>query len=136
MNSKIAPNKPMHYAAWIAPNGDLYSCPDGGHYALASAITKIIMKERTGDPEDYLVANRWIKISREGVLYVDCYENGITQSQIDTLFDLANCEHHEEPPDVILNSPFSGDKYIHGTAEGWKRNIMSTLHFIKLVPLS
>jgi len=57
--------------------------------------TRDILGITPHDTEDCLIQHEWVKIDRESMLYHDHIENGVTQPQMDTMLDHANCEHHE-----------------------------------------
>ena len=124
----IIPNKPMHYPAWIAPNGDLYSCPDGSHYELSRLIVKDILNLDDDNPEKRLESLNWLKVNRYGnVLYY--LVSNVTQKQVDTLISLLNHVHEIEPPDNIKMWKCGG-KYVNGTAESWQENLQSAIKLI------
>lgn len=131
----LKPNKAMHYACWISPEGHIYSCPAEAHKDLASQLIFEIFKiayENQQNPEKFLEGEGWLKITASG--FVIKYDDEITKKQYDALGEFLSCKHHTEPPRVIKNWIGSGDRYMHGNEIGWKNNIQRAIHFYTIHP--
>lgn len=119
---KIKPNEPIHYAGYISPSGDLYSCPGEAHVWLAKDLV-----EQTGGlsippgstAERVLDSYSWLKIQNNGEVPSVHNIEIITQAQRNMLGRLLTCHHHETPPKLIRDSPYSGERWLNGTAEKW-----------------
>jgi hypothetical protein len=121
---KIQPNEPMCYAGYIAPNGDLYSCPREGHRTLAMMLARRFYPHADiYQAEQILHENGWLKLRSDGQVSWSALEGQVTQKQLNKLGDILTCDFHNDPPSVIRDFHASGDRYIHGTPEGWQRNI-------------
>jgi len=116
----VKPNKPMCYAGYISPDGKLFSCPREGHRDLAADIVADYLHVESRNPEKHLDDSGWLKILSDGQLRTCCVES-YTQKQLDLLGDLLACEFKDEK--FIIRGGQYGDRYIHGTAKGWRTNI-------------
>lgn len=130
MKKPIKPNGLMHYPAWLAPNGDLYSCPDGVHLGLSRMVVRDVLHLDSDNPELELEKLNWLKIKRDGTVLYYLVKN-VTQQQVDTLIKLFEHEHEDDPPNEI-KAWICGDKYIHGSAESWNENLKSAIRHISV----
>jgi hypothetical protein len=72
---------------WIAPDGRLWRCPDFQHETLAATIVRQLGIQGGGDPGTVLERRGFIHVlDFGGVLGAG---DGMTQAQLDVLFDLA-----------------------------------------------
>jgi hypothetical protein len=72
---------------WIAPDGRMWRCPDFQHERLAAAIVRQLGIQEGGDPGTLLERRGFIHVlDFGGVLGAG---DGMTQAQLDVLFDLA-----------------------------------------------
>jgi hypothetical protein len=79
--------EPPASGGWVAPDGRMWRCPDFQHEELAAAIVRQLGIRGGGDPGTQLERRGFVHVlDFGGVLSAG---EGMTQAQLDVLFDLA-----------------------------------------------
>lgn len=76
---------PFQSAGWISPQGDFYPCEYYQHDSVGKHLA--IIHYKSFDALSELEKNGWIRVFDTGIMDID-YKNGVTQKQLDTIFDL------------------------------------------------
>ena len=97
------PPKPS--AGWVDTRGRFWPCQPYRHREAAALLLSRVLRLDPGEmsPEDFLSPRlRWVPVEINGVVGIHASPEDSTQSQLDTIFDLARA--HPEMREFIMSA--------------------------------